>query len=897
MGINWKIKDKLIVGMVVMILISVVLGILSNIIIKRIINSNTEVIYELQQINSLHEREVKHLKWVENLQDLFLIHKPFQDELDYTECDFGKWYYSFITSKEFAEQSNEFKNIIRNMEEPHKKLHESAIQIVKVHDAGDNEQARAIYENLTTSYSEAFTKSIKEANAYLLNKADAQINLANSVSNRAIFTNNFSILVAIFLGLTITFLLIKSIIRPITQFIEKISRMNRNEGVYQPIDDIFAKDAEIIELISSFNQMVVQVNNQQDELQQKNEELHAQSEELTAQNEEIRAQQEELEETLKILSQQEELLSRLYNFSKLLTQTIDFKELLKRILKGLQEEVGADAGAIYIFNKETKELQVQVHSGIIANDLKPILKLGEGLAGRAAEEKRVLIANYNEGQLRSWGLQGELKMAAEIYIPLIFQGQLLGVIALGRLKSNRFTAEKQKFLIALADQIAVAIDNSISHLETNKALEKIQEVDKLKSEMINTVSHELRTPLASILGFAELMLKKPPGEEKGKKYLATIHKEAERLSDLINDFLDLQRIENGRFEFNKTPVDLGKLIKDSIELYRSNKHNFILELDQELPVVNTDPDRVAQVLRNILSNAVKYSPEGGDIIVKAIQRSNDEVQVSVTDNGLGIPEEAQKNLFQPFFRVDNSDRRQIGGTGLGLAICKEIINVLGGNIWFNSVHGKGSTFYFTLPISNDIPMLVKKKQVSRREEEITPNDKVILIVEDDQAMANLISEALNSSGYQTKIVDSGHLALEYIKEKVPQAIVLDLILNGPMDGWEVLRLLKKNPSAENIPVIISSSLDHKQKGMAIGASDYLVKPFSQEKLVESINKVVKMEQGFVGMPQQNCLADSEGIIKQLLTNKGFEVKEIKNEGELLVINLKLANSRESEGCR
>lgn len=484
-------------------------------------------------------------------------------------------------------------------------------------------------------------------------------------------------------------------------------------------------------------------------------------------------------------------------------------------------------------------------------------------------------------------------MASEIYIPLVFHEELLGVIGLGRLESNRFTVEKQKYLLALADQIAVAIDNSITHLETNKALEKIQELDKLKSEMINTVSHELRTPLASIIGFTELMLKKAPGEEKAKKYLVTIHKEAERLSTLINDFLDLQRIENGRFEFNRTLVDLGNIIKESTELYRNNKNIFTVELEQDLPLINTDPDRVAQVLRNLISNAVKYSPEGGKIKVKAFKCSANKLQVSIIDEGLGIPQEAQTNLFQPFFRVDNSDRRKIGGTGLGLAICKKIIDGLGGNIWFKSQHGKGSTFSFTLPIFSDAPG--SNMQVFDGQKLTPKDDKTVLIIEDDRAMADLISEALNTAGYQTKSVDSGHLALEYIKKKIPQAIVLDLILNGSIAGWEVLRILKKTLKTKNVPVIISSCLDQQHKGMEMGASAYLVKPFSPEKLVESVNKVLQMERGFVGMPKEiNGTETLEVTIKEILMNEGFEVKEIKNEGELLVINLGFANSTESE---
>lgn len=419
--------------------------------------------------------------------------------------------------------------------------------------------------------------------------------------------------------------------------------------------------------------------------------------------------------------------------------------------------------------------------------------------------------------------------------------------------------------------------------ETRRALEQLQEVDRLKSELVNTVSHELRTPLASILGFAELLLKKSPGEEKARKYLATIHNEAVRLTGLINNFLDLQRIETGRLEFSRKPVELAALIRASVEVYQahSDRHVIVMDLEEGMPPVWADPDRVTQVLGNLLSNAIKYSPVGGPVEVRASRRSPAEVEVAVRDHGLGIPEEAQKNLFQPFFRVDNSDRRQIGGTGLGLAICQRIIRALGGEIRVQSAHGEGSVFTFTLPVVIE----QTGREDPAPEGEGASAGAAVLVVEDDHAMAEMLAEALEAAGYKTRVVDNGPVALAVIREAPPLAVILDLKLAGPLDGWEVLRSLKQDANTSGVPVIISSSLEKRQKGLELGAADYLVKPFPPDKLVESLRTVTRTAAGAVGLPRPSQAGDVEDLVKGLLEREGFVVLNVSNQGDLMLITV------------
>jgi signal transduction histidine kinase/HAMP domain-containing protein len=505
------------------------------------------------------------------------------------------------------------------------------------------------------------------------------------------------LLVLALMGLAIVFgyLRTRAITASLQILIKELHKVSA--GKYQTLEGIWAND-EIGELVRAYNQMVTTIQGNEAVLQDKNEELTAQGEELAAQNEEILAQQEALQQAVDHLTRHEELLGRLYRFSQTLTQTMEMDRLVELALNGILYETESQVGAFMLYNAATAELEMRRMVGLTATQH---FGLDDSLAGRVAREKQPLVVGYNEGQLCTQGLRGKMLMASEIYLPLVFRGDLLGVIAVGRIGKNEFFDDEQKMLTSLTAQIAVAVHNAATHLQVQQALEQVKEVDRLKSELINTVSHELRTPLSSILGFAELLLQKSPEAAKAQKYQTMIYQEARRLTGLINDFLDLQRIEDNRFELVKKPVDLAELIRTNVEVYRgqSAKHTLTISVEPNLPPINTDPDRLAQVLGNLLSNAVKYSPAGGLIEVSALRRSAQEVEVTVKDHGLGIPAEALPKLFHPFYRVDNSDRRQIGGTGLGLALCRQTLRTLGGDIWVRSEYQKGSAFIFSLPIA------------------------------------------------------------------------------------------------------------------------------------------------------------------------------------------------------
>jgi signal transduction histidine kinase len=222
----------------------------------------------------------------------------------------------------------------------------------------------------------------------------------------------------------------------------------------------------------------------------------------------------------------------------------------------------------------------------------------------------------------------------------------------------------------------------------------------MKNDFVATVSHELRTPLSSLRGFIELMLKRDYPPEKRRQFLEVIHRESQRLTDLVNDVLDLQRIESGQQVFRFEPVSIAEVVHGTADVFAGSgeAHPIMIDIPPEIPLVFADPELVRQVISNLVSNALKYSSEGAAVRIGA-RADPGQVLVWVSDEGIGIPPELLSKIFSRFYRVDNTATRKIGGTGLGLALVKDIVEAHGGRVWAESALRKGSTFYFTLKVA------------------------------------------------------------------------------------------------------------------------------------------------------------------------------------------------------
>ncbi|WP_238652915.1 ATP-binding protein [Paenibacillus piscarius] len=380
----------------------------------------------------------------------------------------------------------------------------------------------------------------------------------------------------------------------------------------------------------------------------------------------------------------------------------------------------------------------------------------------------------------------------------------------------------------------------VGTLFVHRDITREYELDLMKSELVSTVSHELRTPLSSVLGFTELLLSRTMKPEKQLKYLETIHKEAKRLTELINDFLDLQRMESGTQLYNVEKVNLSETVLSVIDQYKlSGTHHILLEDAALNAEVEVDKDKIIQVLTNLLSNAIKFSPGSNEIKVM-LHNEPDSVVVRVQDHGLGIPKNQIGQLFQKFRRVDNSASKRIGGTGLGLAICKEIIEKQRGTIGIESVEGEGSTVWFRLPVLNG--------QSGHSEDEHThrwgsgkAHKPDVMIVEDDYSLSLLLSEELKGKGFRVTHHYHPQRAFDQALKTPFVAIIVDLMLGDELDGWDLISMLKNDPRTEKVPIVISSALDKDDKSMMANVQKYLTKPYPPGELSGTLQEIVDIQ--------------------------------------------------------
>ncbi len=407
-----------------------------------------------------------------------------------------------------------------------------------------------------------------------------------------------------------------------------------------------------------------------------------------------------------------------------------------------------------------------------------------------------------------------------------------------------------------------------------------REVDRMKTEFVSLVSHELRTPLTSIKGFTEMVLDGDAGEinEEVEEYLGIVYNNAERLVALVNDLLDISRIESGRIQLKSETVDLDEVVRMVVatmqQKIKEKGQSLSVSIDPAATSVLGDKDKLVQVLTNYASNAYKYTQAGGDIRI-VISKRGDFAHVAVIDNGFGISPEDQARLFTRFYRVDNSMTREVGGTGLGLSIVKQLIELQGGQIGVESALGEGSTFSFTVPLAAEAGEPPVEVEAAGPLSEMGQPGATILVVEDDPDIARLIAHHLQKAGYQVRVAHSAEAAVADIKEDPPDLVTLDLDLPG-MQGEEFARRLQADPLTHEIPVLIVSVLVDDRAGMQFGAFA-LSKPIDQEELLATVGRMLRgAHRGPVLVIDDD--ADVRRLLQAALEKRGFQV-ETAEDGE------------------
>jgi K+-sensing histidine kinase KdpD len=288
---------------------------------------------------------------------------------------------------------------------------------------------------------------------------------------------------------------------------------------------------------------------------------------------------------------------------------------------------------------------------------------------------------------------------AMLAVPMVAQDGSVGVIELQRAE-RCFLEREDRVASALGNHVALALKN-LQLAENAREVAALKKIDHLKTELLSTVSHELRTPLSSIKGYATTLMEHGAilSPEESREFLEIIDSESDRLDELIRNLLDMSRLEAGVLKIDREPTDLAEVARACMRRVQRNtqRHQLLLEWETD-QLVDVDPSRIAQVINNLLENAVKYSPDGGEIVTAA-QPQGAMLQISVADQGVGIPQRDLHRVFDRFHRVEGEISKRVGGTGLGLAICQRLVEAHGGKIWVESRLGKGSTFYFTVPLT------------------------------------------------------------------------------------------------------------------------------------------------------------------------------------------------------
>ena len=402
--------------------------------------------------------------------------------------------------------------------------------------------------------------------------------------------------------------------------------------------------------------------------------------------------------------------------------------------------------------------------------------------------------------------------------------------------------QKQNIQIKKQNTTLLEMSNQIKTKAEELALqkEKAEDSTRLKSQFLASMSHELRTPMNSILGLTELILDKAQLSAKNKERLEVVLKSGKRLMSLINDILDLSKIEAGKMEIHEEDVLLEEIIEEvsttASPLASEKGLSFYIKRNCNTSlIINTDRVRVTQVLINLIGNAIKFT-QSGKVELSVSFNQEKMLLFSVSDTGIGISEENKKIIFEEFRQIDGTTSKKYGGTGLGLTISKKILDLIDGKIWVSSIEGEGSVFSFTIPIRYQQEKIKPSK--SRVNPEVLRKNarNPVLIIDDDPEVRYTIGQYLISNGFETIYAEDGDTGLKLAHEKQPFAITLDLLLPNT-DGWSILKELKENPVTKDIPVILVSIIGDKNVGYELGAFEYFIKPISAEKLLSAFTKL------------------------------------------------------------
>jgi signal transduction histidine kinase/CheY-like chemotaxis protein len=475
---------------------------------------------------------------------------------------------------------------------------------------------------------------------------------------------------------------------------------------------------------------------------------------------------------------------------------------------------------------------------------------------------------------------------------LIVQEEVQGVLEVMTIKAKDFVSSELEILSVVANELASGMSRKRlldelrrKNVELENQTQKTQEASDTLKKFLATFSHELRSPLNSIIGFSDLLTTEFDGlsPEAVQDFMKNINASGKHLQTIINDILDLSKIEAGKMELHIASYPISYFEESVRRVLASaiNEKNIRLEFNfsPEFEEIVVDQTRFRQILINLISNAIKFSPRLGVVSVSS-ERVGNNLEFEIRDRGTGIRPEEIGNLFKPFKQASSGKDFNRQGVGLGLAITKKLVELHGGSIWLESEYGKGTSVRFRIPLVIDATseqlkqaeMLLDALQRENRRPE-GREKPLALVIEDSPQASELLRLHIESAGYRVEVANDGAEAIEKAKLLHPNVITLDLLL-PVKDGWQVMRELKRHPLCKHIPIIIVSIIDEKNLGFSLGAVDYFVKPVNKEDLLAAMDRIRLQPAANSSIPKVLVIDDDRAatdLIEVILENEGYQV--------------------------
>jgi signal transduction histidine kinase/DNA-binding response OmpR family regulator len=620
-----------------------------------------------------------------------------------------------------------------------------------------------------------------------------------------------------------------------------------------------------------------------------------------------------------------------------ITASLDFDTIFVRLYERLNELADADVFGVGLYDpqRQTIDYRLAMENGkryapysrdMTDRNQLPVWciehKQPVFVNDLSTEYSRYIGSYIEKGRLLEDGSTSQQPQSI-IYVPLIAKDHVLGIVTIQSLRKNAYNEHHVNVMQSLASYTAIALDNANAYRQLNEHEAEIrrlfeeaeraraiaEEADAAKSSFLSTVSHELRTPLTSVLGFAKIIKRRleerifPLVQTDDRKVHQTIQQiednlkvvvsEGERLTNLIDDVLDLAKIEAGKLEWHMEPVAVADILERATaatsSLFEQKGLKLVRRVDEHLPQITGDRDRLIQVVINLISNAVKFTDTGS--VTCMAERRGGEIVVSVVDTGLGIAPADQPKVFERFKQVGDTLTDKPKGTGLGLPICKEIVEHHGGHIWVDSAIGKGSTFSFSLPVpvgaadtaestqpAIELAALIRqlRDQVEVAAPRTTDRQPRILVVDDEANIRELLTQEFTEAGYAVSVATDGRDALKQVRRERPDLILLDVMM-PEMNGFDVAAVLKNDPSTMDIPIVILSIVQDRDRGFRLGVDRYLTKPIDTDLLFKEVGSLIEQRKSH---KRVLIVDEDESTLRSLtdvLTARGYSVQDVKSD--------------------